>query len=74
MFFAADMPYLPGTEIRMFAGQFLSSRKPYGCMEFGPKHICTNPGAFRLPQGERIAAPQTPVLHSVERSPMQRGA
>ena len=53
MFFAADMPYLPGTEIRMFAGQFLSSRKPYGCMEFGPKHICTNPGAFRLPQGER---------------------
>ncbi len=48
MFFAADMPKLPSCEIRRYAGQFLSSGKPYGCMVFGPEHINTNPGAFRL--------------------------
>lgn len=48
LFFAADMPNLPAEEIRLFAGQFTGSGKPYGCMEFGKEHICTNPGAFRL--------------------------
>lgn len=48
IFFAADMPYLPADEIRRFAHQFLWSGKPYGCMEFGPEHTMTNPGAFRL--------------------------
>lgn len=51
IFFAADMPNLPSEEIRFYADQFLSSGKPYGCMVFGPEHICTNPGAFRLKTG-----------------------
>ena len=48
MFFAADMPYLPAEEIRLFAAQFLGSGKTCGCMEYGSEHISTNPGAFRL--------------------------
>ena len=48
LFFAADMPYLPPEEIRRYAHQFLWSGKRYGCMESGPDHIMTNPGAFRL--------------------------
>ena len=51
MFFAADMPHLPSEEIRLYARQFIDSQKPYGCMEFGKEHICTNPGAFRLETG-----------------------
>ncbi len=51
MFFAADMPSLPPEEIRLYARQFLSSGKPFGCMVFGPEHICSNPGAFRLDTG-----------------------
>ncbi len=51
IFFAADMPNLPSEEIRFYAEQFLASGKPYGCMVFGPDHICTNPGAFRLENG-----------------------
>ncbi len=51
MFFAADMPDLPSQEIRLYADQFLGSQKPYGCMVFGPEHICSNPGAFRLDTG-----------------------
>ena len=48
IFFAADMPYLPSDEIRRYVHQFLWSGKRYGCMESGPEHIMTNPGAFRL--------------------------
>ena len=51
MFFAADMPNLPAEEIRLFARQFIDSQKPYGCMEFGKEHTCTNPGVFRLETG-----------------------
>ena len=51
MFFAADMPYLPAEEIRLYARQFIDSQKPFGCMEFGKAHTCTNPGAFRLETG-----------------------
>ena len=51
MFFAADMPDLPAEEIRLYARQFIDSQKPYGCMEFGKEHTCTNPGAFRLKTG-----------------------
>ncbi len=47
-FFAADMPYLPGAEIRRFLLQFLSSGKSCACMEIIPEHELTNPGAFRL--------------------------
>lgn len=53
VFFAGDMPYLPSEEIRLYAKQFLASAKPYGCMEFGKEHICTNPGAFRLDCGAK---------------------
>ena len=51
MFFAADMPNLDADEIRRYVRQFLDSGKPFGCMEFGKEHICTNPGAFRLKTG-----------------------
>ena len=52
IFFAADMPYLSADEIRRYADQFLWSGKTYGCMESGPDHIMTNPGAFRLDRQE----------------------
>ena len=52
IFFAADMPYLPADEIRRYADQFLWSGKSYGCMESGPDHIMTNPGAFRLDRAD----------------------
>ena len=48
LFFAADMPYLSAEEIRRYVRQFLWSGKSFGCMEAGPDHIMTNPGAFRL--------------------------
>lgn len=48
LFFAADMPYLSAEEIRRYVRQFLWSGKTFGCMEAGPEHIMTNPGAFRL--------------------------
>ncbi len=51
MFFAADMPNIPSREIRLYAEQFLSSGKPFGCVVFGPEHICSNPGVFRLDTG-----------------------
>ena len=48
VFFAADMPCLAQDEIRRYVHQFLWSGKNYGCMESGPEHVMTNPGAFRL--------------------------
>ena len=55
MFFAADMPNLDAEEIRRYVRQFLDSGKPFGCMESGKEHICSNPGAFRLKTGaERL--------------------
>ena len=54
LFFAADMPYLSAEEIRRYVRQFLWSGKTFGCMESGPEHIMTNPGAFRL---SRVPSP-----------------
>lgn len=48
LFFAADMPDLPGQEICRYLRLFLSSGKTCGCMETVPGGIFTNPGVFRL--------------------------
>jgi len=48
VFFAADMPFLPGEEIALYLRQFLCSGKAFACMESGQDHTMTNPGAFRL--------------------------
>lgn len=66
LFFAADMPFLPAEEIRMYAHQFLWSGKTYGCMVSGPEHVMTNPGAFLLYGADgrqTAAAAQLSSLH-----------
>ncbi len=69
IFFAADMPYLPCGEIRRFVRQFLWSGKLFGCMESGPEHTMTNPGAFRLydaPGGKEDGAPGRVRSHAAD--------
>ena len=65
LFFAADMPFLPAEEIRRYARQFLWSGKTYGCMESGPVHTMTNPGAFRLYDAKKARTPAAGQLLSL---------